>query len=201
MIFSSHFINLLLGLFLVILASFGWSWFRYSVERRRSRQIRGRLLHVITASKVNQPQMDGEKKTGSENEPQDMDHDQGHHDSRITSTLVSDLNKVLSDVVSMSKTMERLGDRVVYLDEELPKFIETQHLPSIIPKNLIEQRLLIKPFNDEQVDVVCKFLLDGEASKWWKRIQDISMQVDKKSPINWPKMKRLLMAKFLFPYC
>ncbi|CAH1446846.1 unnamed protein product [Lactuca virosa] len=177
------------------------SRFRYSVERRRSRQIRGRLLHVITALKDNQPQMDGEKKTGSENEPQDMDHDQGHHDSRITSTLVCDLNKVLSDVVSMSKTMERLGDRVVYLDGELPNFLKTQHLPSIIPKNLIERQLLIKPFN-EQVDVVsCKFLPDGEASKWWKRIRDISMQVDEKSPINWPKMKRLLMAKFLSPDC
>ncbi|CAH1446843.1 unnamed protein product [Lactuca virosa] len=59
-----------------------WLGFRYSVERRRSRQIRGRLLHVITASKVNQPQIDGEKKTGSGNEPQDMDQDQGHHGSR-----------------------------------------------------------------------------------------------------------------------
>ncbi|XP_042753925.1 uncharacterized protein LOC111876025 isoform X2 [Lactuca sativa] len=158
-----------------------------------------------------------------------MDQDQGHHiGSRITSTLVSDLNKVLSDVVSMSKTMERLGARVEYLEGELPKFLIKQHPPSDIPKNLIEPQLLIRPFSehfdlrsfrcwlkgveeafnycfvpeDEQVDVVsCKFLPDGEASKWWKRIQDISMQVDKKSPINWPKMKRLLMAKFLFPYC
>ncbi|KAL7582650.1 uncharacterized protein LOC111895511 [Lactuca sativa] len=157
-----------------------------------------------------------------------MDQDQGHLDSRIPLTSVNDLNKVVSDVVSMSKTMERLGARVEYLEGELPKFLKTQHLPSIIPKNLIEPQLLIRPFSehfdlrsfccwlegvedafdycfvpeDEQVDVVsCKFLPGGEASKWWKRIQDLSMQVDKKHRINWHQMKRLLMAKFISPDC
>ncbi|CAH1445515.1 unnamed protein product [Lactuca virosa] len=198
-------------------------------RRRRSRQIRGRLLHVITGSKVNKLQMDVEKKNDSGEVTQDMD--QGHCESSTTLTLVKDLNKFLRDVRSMSKMHESLGTCVEYMEEELPKYLYKVHCSFEIreddePRSLKPESFLptfsedfdhdefcywIKDVEsgfeycdvaeDEEVEVVvrCTLPRDGEAFKWWQGIQELSKKVDEKHPIGWDEMKRLFMAKYLFP--
>ncbi|CAI9301171.1 unnamed protein product [Lactuca saligna] len=107
---------------------------RISVERRSSRQIRGRLLHVITASKVNQPQMDGEKKTGSGNEPQDMDQDQVNHGSSVgvdvesaaLALLANNINKIMRCIGPMVNKLEDLDKRVELMETGLKEYLEKQ---------------------------------------------------------------------------
>ncbi|CAI9262434.1 unnamed protein product [Lactuca saligna] len=112
-------------------------------RRRRSRQIRGRLLHFITGSKVNKLQMDGEMKNDSGKVTQDMD--QGNCESSTTLTLVNDLNKCMRDVWSISNMIESLGACVEYMDEELPKYLYKVHHPLEMIQFPEEKPRSIKP--------------------------------------------------------
>ncbi|CAI9261975.1 unnamed protein product [Lactuca saligna] len=119
-------------------------------RRRRSRQIRGRLLHFITGSKVNKLQMDGEMKNDSGKVTQDMD--QGNCESSVDSatraSLVNNINKIKSVVESLSNRLEGLGTCVETIEKGLKKY-NREPDPDF--------RLDLKPSSLDPVDLLPSF--------------------------------------------
>ncbi|KAL7582569.1 uncharacterized protein LOC111902195 [Lactuca sativa] len=73
--------------------------------------------------------MDGEKKTGSGNEPQDMDQDQGHHGSSVDvesalALLANDINKIMRCIGPMVNKLEDLDKRVELMETGLKEYQE-----------------------------------------------------------------------------
>ncbi|KAL7584477.1 uncharacterized protein LOC128128384 isoform X1 [Lactuca sativa] len=69
--------------------------------------------------------MDGEKKTGSGNEPQDMDQDQGHHiGSSVDSLglLANNIKKIMNDIESMSNTLKGLDTSAHTIEERFKRY-------------------------------------------------------------------------------
>ncbi|CAI9262437.1 unnamed protein product [Lactuca saligna] len=136
-------------------------------RRRRSRQIRGRLLHFITGSKVNKLQMDGEMKNDSGKVTQDMD--QGNCESSVDSfsleSLVKDINKIVRCIGSMVNKFEDLNKRVQLMEKKLKKYQQYKDYKFKIPtEEKPSSKVHIPPAFPEKFDhaVFCKWVKDVE---------------------------------------
>ncbi|XP_042754216.1 uncharacterized protein LOC111895514 isoform X2 [Lactuca sativa] len=182
--------------------------------RRRSQQIRGRLLHVIT---------------GTRHKTWIKIKDTLTPDSATLALLVNNINKIKSDVESLSNRLEGLGSYVESIEKGLKKYNrepDPEFRLDLKPSSLNPIDLLPSFPDKFDLNVFCNWVTrvetcfsyyffseaekaqlvartlpqEGEAFRWWQGIQNESMQVDER-PFDWSEMKLLFLAEFVSPKC
>ncbi|CAI9301156.1 unnamed protein product [Lactuca saligna] len=180
--------------------------------RRRSRQITGRFLHVIT---------------GTRHKTWMKIKDTLSRDNFSLNTLANEINRCIGPMVNK---LEDLGTRLKHIEAELNKYAPTQdnvvEIPAEDKPSPYDPNICLPTFPDKfNLDVFCNWVKEiefyleyycvarpvqvelvvstlpqeGEAFKWWQDIQKLNEKVYKNDPITWPEMKMLFMDKFISP--